>query len=78
MIATTMEVIIKIDVSEPDELEALLRWMKSIDMVLALDEIRSYIVKIWDEEETIDVEILKTRFFDILADKGINIDELVS
>ena len=74
----TMEAILKFDLTDEDDREEHLRCTKSLDMALALDDIRAYIVKIWDEEETVDVEILKERFFEILEHRRINTDELVS
>lgn len=72
---------IHFDLDEPDEMEALLRFMKSVDMALAIDEIRSYICNIRNEtedEDTIKVKDVYEKIIGELDRRGIYPDELVS
>ena len=76
-----MEGTIHFDLNEPDEVEALFRFMKSTDMALALSEIKAYACNLWnesDDEDTVKVKEVYEKIIGELDKRLIFPDELVS
>ena len=76
-----MKAILEFDLNDQDDVEAHLRCVKSIDMVLALDRIKSYICNLWnesDDEDTVKVKEVYEKIIGELDRRGVYPDELVS
>jgi hypothetical protein len=77
----TMKGILEFDLNDKDDIEAHLRCVKSLDMALALDDIWSYIGKIWnnsEDEDTIKIVEVYERVKEILEHRDAFPDRLVS
>ena len=78
-----MKAILEFDLNEPDDREAHLRATLSLDMALAIwdmqQEFRSRIKygQLSDEEYRV-TEDLKDRFYQILNEKGIDLEKMMS
>ena len=76
----TMKAKLKFDLTDPDDREEHLRCVKSLDMAMALFDIKEFIrsnVK-YTDKETINLEKLNDEFTDILDKRDINLDSLIS
>ena len=77
-----MKAFLKFDLDDPQDREAHLRCVKSLDMALVLGDIAEHLrAKIKYSEEdtpTFDAEELRTWFHSLLRERGVDLDELVS
>lgn len=74
-----MKSILKFDLENKDDEYELNRCLKSLDMILALNEIKESIrqkIK-YQDIEVINLEEFQEEFFEILSNYDINIDKLV-
>ena len=76
-----MKAVLEFDLWDPDDKEAHLRCIKSLDMALALSEIKAYICNRYNESEdgdTIDIKDVYEKIIGELDRRLIFPDELVS
>jgi len=77
----TMKGTIEFDLNEPEEMEAMLRFIKSVDMALALDDIRNYVGKLFndhDDEDTIAIKEVYDKIFGVFDHRDVYPDDLIS
>jgi len=70
--------ILEFDIDDPHERTAHLRAVKATDAYLALHDLNEKLRQ-WskdEEKEEIKIETLRTEFFEILENRGINLDDL--
>lgn len=68
------------DLTEPDDIKAHQRCLKSVDMALALWDINSRINRIWDESEDakmIDSDLVFKALEEIMEKYSLNLNELI-
>jgi hypothetical protein len=76
-----MKAILKFDLNDPDDIVNHLRCIKSSDLAIALDEIWSYIGKLWDgaeDDDTININELRQKVLEILERRDAFPGNLVS
>jgi len=75
-----MKGILEFDLNDKDDIEAHLRCTKALDMAMALSEIKEYIRSKakYSEEDTIKIEKVKDDIQDIIWNRDIDLDHLIS
>lgn len=67
-----MKAILEFDLDNPDDAMSHKRCVKSLDMAIALFEITHNC-----HRHTSELEVFKTRMYEVLNDNNIDIDELI-
>jgi hypothetical protein len=75
-----MKATLKFNLDELDDIQAHFRCVKALDMALCLWDLNNFIRNkdAYSEDPSINIEVLRTEFNDLLEKHDLNFDNLIS